>query len=178
LPSKLDVDVNVLRVADDLEVDVVARLLRSNEIDESLDGRNRPAVDFDDHVASGRPALPLDCDLARRRLEGGLRSTAARPHGGDEHAAHHGQVEEARDVGLQRLPFDPEEGMLDLALFDQLGDNVPDGVDRNSEPDSDVALALATGLDLRVDPDHLALRVQQRAARVAVVQRGVGLDHV
>src|SRR4029077_4849795 len=131
-----------------------------------------PTVDLDDHVAAGRPALALDRDLVRRRLEAGLRSTAAGPHGGDENAARHGQVEEAPDVRLQRLPFDPEERMLDLAALDQLSHDVPDGVDRDRESDADVALALAAGLDLRVDPDHLALRVQQRAARVAVVQRG------
>ena len=34
------------------------------------------------------------------------------------------------------------------------------------------------GLDLRVDADHRAARVEQRAAGVAVVDRGVGLDHV
>src|SRR5580765_499563 len=178
LPSKLDVEVHLLRAANDHEVDVVARLLRSDEIDEGLDGRNGPAVDLDDHVATGRPTLALDGHLVRRSLEAGLGSSAARPHGGDEHAARHGQVEEAPDVRLQRLPFDPEEWMLDLATLDQLGDDVPDGVDRDRESDADVALALATGLDLCVDPDHLALRVQQRAARVAVVQRGVGLDHV
>src|SRR5580765_3761002 len=178
LPSKLDVEVHLLRAANDLEVDVVARLLRSDEINESLDRRNGPTVDLDDHVAAGRPALALDRDLIRRRLEASLCSTTAGPHGGDEHAARHGQVEEAPDVRLQRLPFAPEERMLDRAALDQFGDDVPDGVDRGREPDADVALALTAGLDLGVDPDHLALRVQQRAARVAVVQRGVGLDHV
>jgi hypothetical protein len=34
------------------------------------------------------------------------------------------------------------------------------------------------GLDLRVDPDHLTLGVDQRAARVAGVDRRIGLDHV
>ena len=32
--------------------------------------------------------------------------------------------------------------------------------------------------DRRVDADDLALRVDQRAARVAVVDRGIGLDQV
>ena len=34
------------------------------------------------------------------------------------------------------------------------------------------------GLDLRVDADDLAGGVEQRAAGVAGVERGVGLDHV
>src|SRR6476661_7912179 len=75
LPSKLDVEVHLLRAANDHEVDV------------GLDGRNSPAVDLDDHVATGRPTLALDGHLVRRSLEAGLGSSAARPHGGDEHAA-------------------------------------------------------------------------------------------
>ena len=39
-------------------------------------------------------------------------------------------------------------------------------------------LARAAGGDLRVDPDHAAGAVEQRAAGVAGVDRGVGLDHV
>ena len=37
---------------------------------------------------------------------------------------------------------------------------------------------VAAGLDLGVDPDHAAVRVDQRAAGVAGVDRRVGLDHV
>ena len=87
-------------------------------------------------------------------------------------------MEQPPDVRLERLAFDAEERMLDLAAFDQFGDDVLDGVDRDRKTDPDVALALTTGLDLRVDADHLTLRVQQRAARVTVIERGVGLDDV
>ena len=38
--------------------------------------------------------------------------------------------------------------------------------------------AAAAGRDLGVDPDHAAVAVEQRAARVAGVDRRVGLDHV
>ena len=51
-----------------------------------------------------------------------------------------------------------------------------DGVRRDREADAVVAAGVA--LDLRVDADHLALEVEQRAAGVAVVDRRVGLDRV
>ena len=51
-----------------------------------------------------------------------------------------------------------------------------DGVDRHGEADAGVAAA-AVGGDLRVDADDAALGVEQRAAGVAGVDRGVGLDH-
>ena len=50
-----------------------------------------------------------------------------------------------------------------------------DRVDRDGEADAGVLVAAAVGLDLRVDADHAALRVEQRAAGVAGVDRGVGL---
>ena len=53
-----------------------------------------------------------------------------------------------------------------------------DGVRGDGEADPDVAVAGAAGLDLRVDADHLAARVEQRAAAVAVVDRRIGLDHM
>ena len=68
--------------------------------------------------------------------------------------------------------------MLDLAVVLELVRLVRDGVDRDREADADVAAAAAAGLDLRVDPDHLAVGVDQRAAGVAGVDRRVGLDHV
>ena len=68
--------------------------------------------------------------------------------------------------------------MVDLARGEQLVDHGLDGVRRDGEADADVPVARATGLDLRVDPDHGAERVEQGPAAVAVVDRGVGLDHV
>src|SRR3954470_22188862 len=76
-----------------------------------------------------------------------------------------------------------EEGVVDLAALQQLGDHVLDGVRRDGEADADVARLAAGGrgagrLDLRVDADHLAGAVEQRAAGVAGIDRGVGLDDV
>src|SRR5207247_8391410 len=60
--------------------------------------------------------------------------------------------------------------------LDELRRDRLDGVDRHREADADVAAGLA--LDLRVDADHPALRVEERPARVALVDGRVGLDHV
>ena len=59
----------------------------------------------------------------------------------------------------------------------RLVDELRDGRCRDREADADVAaLLVAAGRDLRVDADHLAVRVEQRAAGVAGVDRRVGLD--
>ena len=69
--------------------------------------------------------------------------------------------------------------MLRVPGLDDLRRDRLDGVDRHREPDADVAArAGVAGRDLRVDADHVAARVEQRAAGVALVQGGVGLDHV
>src|SRR6186997_2369141 len=66
--------------------------------------------------------------------------------------------------------------MLGLPARDQLGRDRLDGVGGDREADTLVAAGVA--LDLSVDADDLALSVEERTARVAVVDRGVGLDRV
>ena len=66
-----------------------------------------------------------------------------------------------------------------MAVLDELRDDVAHRVARDGEPDAEVALlAGVPGRDLGVHADHLAARVEQRAAGVAVVQCGVRLDRV
>src|SRR6185295_9613098 len=61
----------------------------------------------------------------------------------------------------------------------EVGDDLLGRVDGHGEADADAALAAAAaGRDLGVDPDHLPGRVDERAARVARVDRRVGLQHV
>src|SRR3954462_3092197 len=52
----------------------------------------------------------------------------------------------------------------------------PHAVRRHREADADVPAPRPAGLDLRVDADHARVAVEQRAARVAGVDRGIGLD--
>ena len=76
------------------------------------------------------------------------------------------------------LEVDAEVGVGGLAACDQLPGDALDGRRRHGEADPDVAAGAAVGVDLAGDADHLALGVQERAAAVAVVDRGVGLDRV
>ena len=56
------------------------------------------------------------------------------------------------------------------------GSDLLGGVDRDRE--ADAAVGLRRGRDLRVDADDAAARIEQRAAGVAGVDRGVGLHDV
>jgi hypothetical protein len=71
-----------------------------------------------------------------------------------------------------------EVRVLDAAGAQDLSDDILDRVRRHCESDADVAGADAAGLDLGVDTDDLASGVEQRASRVALVDRRVGLDDV
>src|SRR5437762_14167997 len=72
LPSKRHGQRPTARAAGDLDVDLVTRLLRRDQVDETVDGRDRLTVDLHDHVTARRPAFALDGDLVRRRLQPGL----------------------------------------------------------------------------------------------------------
>ena len=75
---------------------------------------------------------------------------------------------------------DAEVGVLDDLAGDQVVGDGLDGVGRDGEADAGVGAAavLAVDCDLHVRADDLAARVDQRAAGVAVVDRGIGLDRV
>ena len=143
-----------------------------------FDRRDAHAVGLHDDVAAERPRHAGK----RHFLRSGVHTRGRRPrvaaHGADEQALLHRQPEQRRDTGCDRARVDPDERMLDDALRDQLRRDVLHGVDRDGEADPDVAVAAARCLDLRVDADHLSARVEEWAARVAVIERGVGLDHV
>src|SRR5690606_2830949 len=77
---------------------------------------------------------------------------------------------------LDRVDADAEADLLGPAGLDDLRDDARDGRDRDGEADAGRRAALR--VDHRVHPDELALGVEQRPARVARVDRCVGLDHV
>jgi hypothetical protein len=64
--------------------------------------------------------------------------------------------------------------VLDLAVREELRHDLLDRVDRDGEADSNVATRIA--LDLRIDSDDPAVGIQERAARVSVVDGRVRLD--
>ena len=80
--------------------------------------------------------------------------------------------------GSIEASLDAEPGVLRRARSRSAAcDDRAGGVARDREADADVRVHGAA-LDLRVDADDAAVAVEQRAARVAVVDRRVGLDRV
>src|ERR671915_178099 len=133
--AQLHADGSLVVAAVDLELRRVAGLHAGNGGHHVVGGPDRLAVDRHDHVAGpGEVARQLiDLRAAQARL---LRGRALL-HALDERSGFHGEIRLLREVLLH-------------------------GVDRHREPDAHRALA-ATGGDLRVDADHSALRVEQRA---------------
>src|SRR6476646_6867081 len=80
LPPEFHAEMNPAGSADDLEIDLVARLLGRDHVDQAIDRRHRLTVHLDDHVASRRPAFTFDRHLARRGLQTGLGGARAGPH--------------------------------------------------------------------------------------------------
>ena len=94
----------------------------------------------------------------------------------DQRAALSTELEAPRDRRRDVLGRDADVRVRDLAGREQLLHRAPRRVDRDREAD---ALGVArVGADLRVDPDHAAAGVEERAARVAVVDRRVDLDRL
>ena len=75
------------------------------------------------------------------------------------------------ELGLQ---IDPQRPPGHVTVGDQLVHDPPGQVDRDAE--TDALVAPAVGGDRVVDPDHLALHIDQRSARIARVDRRVGLQ--
>src|SRR5262249_30543307 len=101
---------------------------------------------------------------------------AARTHRADDRAGDLLQPEALREIRGDRLHRHAELRAVDAAALPQLVHDVPRHVRGNREADADVAVRVRQ--DLRVDSDELALRVHERAAGVAVIDRGVGLEEV
>ncbi len=132
------------------------------------------AVDARDHIAAGRIADPGDRGRAGRGLQPCVRGTRA---GLDLRHSDAGRFAEGAGEARRNRPgVDSEKRVLHSADGDQLRGHALDGSRRDRESDAFVPAAVA--LDLRVDADHLAVEVEERPTRVAVVDRGVGLDRV
>src|SRR3954454_4963953 len=74
--------------------------------------------------------------------------------------------------------LDPEHRLGRAAGVEYLLSDATGLVDRNREAQADAAAALPGSRDRRVDADDLSVEVHQRAAGVALVDRGVGLQAV
>src|SRR4029077_15731066 len=118
-------------------------------------------------------AVELDYDIAF--AQAGVRSRAGGRHRNDQHAAGSAQLVMAHQPAVQRhvLAADPDVAAPDFAFFNQPARNEFRRVDADGEADP-----LGGKNHGGIDADDLTSGVDQRAAGVAGVQRGVGLDDV
>jgi hypothetical protein len=114
------------------------------------------AVDADDRVAA--------------REAGRLGGAPGFDLGHDDSAP---DAEVAREVGRQVLHEEARPRAPHLAVGDEVAHHAPHAVDGDGEADP-----LRLAVDGGGDADQLALDVEERAAGVARVDRGVGLDEV
>src|SRR5262245_38952901 len=159
-----DLDRTGLAVAHDSELHRVPGLLPVDGALELRRGRDGVPVHRDDDVAAGRDIDAVDGLRAGRRAKTRVLRRRAGPDLG------HG------DAVLDGRDLDAEVCVLDVAVLDELVDDGADGVRGDREADAVVPARVA--LDLGVDADDAAARVEQWPARVAVVDRRVGLDRV
>src|SRR5271166_152870 len=120
-----------------------------------------PAVELDDHVSRpepGRLRRPLVVDAR------------------DECAARGAQPQAFSDGVVDRLDADAEPAPPRLMVLLELADDRNDGGGRRREADAD--RTARGGKDGRVDADHFSLQAEQRAARIALVDRSVGLQEI
>ena len=142
-------------------------------LDAQVDGppddvATEPALEVAD--ALDRVAVELEHDVAD--AQAGARGRARLEQLDDLEAAR--PADPCRDrLGQRPRPADDaEERAPDAAVDDQrLEDPARRGVDRDGQAEPDPG-------DRGVDADDAATRVGQRAARVAGIERGVGLDDV
>src|SRR3954453_10851019 len=165
-------------VAQDRQFHLSAGIVSVDRVDHVFHRGDRLAIDFGDDVAAELEARAFDRRFGRPALQPRLVGRAAPDHFRNQDAFFDGKVYGLRQRRGDRAAVDAEEGVFHLAvLLDFIG-HFASRVDRDREADADVAVAAAAGLDLGVDPDHASGGIDQRPARVAGVDRGVGLNHV
>src|SRR5207253_2137192 len=151
------------------ERDGVTGRVRGDRSHKLVDRVHALAVDGRDQVAGLQPGLGGRPARYDRRLLTPAR--AGRGRLGDRRAARDGRVKAYADVGV-----------LGLAGRDDPVGDPHIAARRCREADARVRSLTLTigvvGLDLVVEPDHLAVRVDQGATRIAGVDGRIGLDRV
>src|SRR3954469_9166975 len=166
-----------LAVADDGDLRLLARAERRQRGAQVLAAAHRLARGGDDDVAPLLVGLRLEADaLAVASAQAPLVGRPALADLLHPRAAVGAELEALAELRIDVLRRHAEEGVVDGALLAQLLHRALDGVHRHRE--AHAAPAPARRADLRVDPQHAPLGVEQRPARVAPVDRRVGLDRV
>src|SRR5262249_58449745 len=91
-------------------------------------------------------------------------------------ADHTRQTERVRDVGRHGVHAHAELAALHRAEADELIHDAARHVHGDGEADADIAAAARE--DRGIDPDQLAVQVDERAAGIARIDGSVGLDEV
>jgi len=156
----------------DLDVDGAALALaqdrhrhRLADVDPAHHGRQRGGI-------LDLFAVELEDDVAG--LDAGAGGGAVRYDVGDQRAHRLVEAEGFGQAAVDGLDGDTEIAALDFAARLELFNDVHGRIDGHGERQAHVAARAAE--DLRIDADHFALAVEQRPARVARVDRDIGLD--
>ena len=132
-----------------------------DQVDQMVEVVDVDPVESQDDVAHDQAGL--------RPGESSLDGHESRPRGDDPGPSR-------APSGPSSVELDAQGAPADVAVGDELAHDPLRQVDRDAE--ADPLVAAAVGGDRVVDPDDLALHVHQRPARVARVDRGVGLEEV
>src|SRR5450631_1659692 len=116
----------------------------------------------------------IDCDNDVARLKSRFLAGAAALHRTHQRAARPVQTEGLCQLCIDVLDRYPNASARNVSRLYELLAHIHRNVDGNCERQTHVAAGAAE--DLRIDADHFALHVEERAARVAGVDRHVGLN--
>src|SRR5690606_6220720 len=140
----------------------VANAARANFVAQARRRVDGATIDTDDDITS---------------QQSGFIGTGTGLHFGNDYAALVAiDIQRSRKIRHQILNHHAELAALDLTVFQNLIDTVPDHTRRDRKTDTDIAAAGRD--DRRVDADQLAAQIDQRTAGVAGVDGGIGLNEI
>src|SRR3974390_1237699 len=168
------IDVDLLLVAVDGDLDCVSGAMVVHHLRQVLlildlliiDGHDQVAAEHDGSIAEISPlSSGAKARLIRRPTWNYLY---------DQQSEIYRQTDLIREFLADRNGAYPKRRTPHTAERHQVVENRLGGIDGNRKPDTGALIGV--GENHGVDTDHLSMPVHQRAARVAGIDRGVGLD--
>jgi len=175
-----DLDIQALAAAEDGEGDDVAGVVGVHGVGEILRGGDLLAVEGDDEIAAEHDLLVAVVSDLVSAAKASLGCGAVGEDALDEDAVVGGEADLLGDVRADGEGDDVERRAAGVAVFFEVVEDALGGVDGDGKADAGGLLGAAVGVggDEGGDADDLAARVEERAAGVAGVDGGVGLDGV
>ena len=150
-------------IAPDVDMNGRADVMRDDRaVDRALVAQVH-AVQAEDHVP---------------HLQFGRQRRTVRLDRGNDGAPRAGQDKTVRQIGGQRLQNGAQPGRAGAAVFFNLRAQHPRIVDRDGEADADRSGRSRNGQNGGVDANHFAGSIEQRAAGIALVDLGIGLQEM